>query len=125
MCLALCQPFIPRPSCGTNRAILMPAEYTPVERELGTIFETFLVRPVGQVARLQRTESRYGASERADWGRPRNAAIWRARLLFITVQVAAGLLSSCARGPADRSVTPPPDVLLVTIDTLRADRVGV
>ena len=46
-------------------------------------------------------------------------------MLFITVQVAACLLSSCAGRPADRPVTPPPDVLLVTIDTLRADRVGV
>ena len=110
---------------GTSRAILMPAEYTPVGRELGPIFETFMVRPVGQVARLQRTESRYGAPDRANWGRPRNPAILGARMLFITVQVAACLLSSCAGRPADRPVTPPPDVLLVTIDTLRADRVGV
>ena len=41
------------------------------------------------------------------------------------VQVAACLLSSCATRPADQSEAPPPDVLLVTIDTLRADRVGV
>ena len=100
----------------------MRAEYTPEGRELGPILGTFMLRAVGQPTRLQRTEYRYGISDLAN-GSAGTPAICPARLLVVTVQVAACLLSSCA-GPADLSVTPPPDVLLVTIDTLRADRVG-
>jgi choline-sulfatase len=84
-----------------------------------------MVRLVGQAARLQETESCYGAPDQANSRGPRNPDVCPGRLLFITVQVAACLLANCARRPADPSVSPSPDVLLVTIDTLRADRVGV
>jgi arylsulfatase A-like enzyme/Tfp pilus assembly protein PilF len=45
--------------------------------------------------------------------------------LFIVLLPVACLLTGCARQQADRVAAPPPDVVLITIDTLRADRVGV
>ncbi len=50
--------------------------------------------------------------------------MYRALLLVVIAHVAACVLSGCARQQADQVVPPPPDVVLITIDTLRADRVG-
>src|SRR4051794_29249455 len=102
----------------------MPAEYTPAPCALTTILRTLVVLTVGQTGPLQRAGSRYEESDsNPPRARPR-AVVYPVRVLA-AASVVACFLSGCTDRPADQVVTPPPDVLLVTIDTLRADRVGV
>jgi choline-sulfatase len=91
--------------------------------------ERLLVQAQVQTTRLvQRIESFSGTSDRARWILLHSAAIRHIRLLLVTGPIAvlaACLVSGCADRPAEQPSPPPPDVVLVTIDTLRADRVGV
>ena len=102
----------------------MPAEYTPAPRRLDTFPRRLVVLVVGQTERLQRAES---LSEDPDSARPglgSHPVVSRVRLLVVIAHVAVCVLSGCARQQAEQVVPPPPDVVLITIDTLRADRVG-
>src|SRR4051794_28134580 len=101
----------------------MPAEYTPARWQLDTLPRRLVVLAVGQTERLQRAES---LSQDPDSVRPElgsHPVAYRVMLLVAIAHVAACVLSGCARQQADQVAPPPPDVVLITIDTLRADRV--